>query len=140
GGVRFGVRHHLAVPGHRVQGGTHQIQVAVVAGGGGGGQRGDGGGGADAVPAVRPGPAVVPAVPAPVQEAADHAVRPDVVRDDAVVRRGALAPCAGVLLDPVAVARVAGQDPGVQDEAGGGEVHRVVPLARAGGHRPGQPR
>src|SRR5439155_24097639 len=101
---RFGVRHHLAVLDHCVQGRPHQIQVIVVTGDGGGGQRGDHGGRADAVPAVRPGPAVVPAVPAPVQQAADHPVRPRVVRDDAVVRCGTLTLRAGVLLVTVAVA------------------------------------
>ena len=139
GGVRFGERHHLAAGDHRVQGRAQQIQVAVVAGGGGSGQRGDRGGATDAVPAVRPGPAVVPAVPAPAEQAADHPVRADVVRHDPVVRGGALPPRADVLLDPVPVARVAGQDPGVQDEPGGREVDRGVARAHAGGHLTGQP-
>ncbi len=140
GGVGFGERHQLGLGGQGIQGRAHQIQVTVVAGHGGSCQGGDGGGGAHAVPSVRPGPAVMPSVPAPAEQAADHAVRADVVREDPLVRGGTLAPRADILLDPVPVARVACQDPRVEDEAGGCEVDCGVSRAHARVHRVGQPR
>src|SRR6185437_16385353 len=89
---------------------------------------------------MRPGPAVVPAVPAAIQQAADGAVRADVVRDDAAVGEGALSPRPDVLRDPVLVPRLASEDPGIEHEPGAGEVHGTVADPKAGGHLAGQPR
>ncbi len=74
------------------------------------------------------------AVPAAFQQAADRAVRADVVRDEAAVRLGALPPGADVVDDPVAVALLAGEDPGVEDQPGHGEVDRGVADADALAH------
>ena len=138
--VRLGVGLDQALADDRVEGGPHQVEEGLVAGRGGSRQPGDRGRLADAVPAVRPAPAVVAAVPAAVEPAADHAVRADVVRKHAAVRGRPLLPGSDILRDPVLVALLAGQDPGVQHQAGRREVHGGVPGAEPGRHLAGQPR
>ena len=139
-GVGLGERHDLAVGDDLVQGGADQVEEGVVAGGGGARQGGDHRGVPDAVPAVRPRPAVVPAVPAALQQPADGAVRRDVVRHDPAVGGRALPPRADVLGDPVAVALLAGQDQRVEDQPGRGEVDRGVAGAHPAAHLLAQPR
>ena len=138
--VRLGVGLDQALADDRVEGGPHQVEEGLVAGRGGSRQPGDRGRLTDAVPAVRPAPAVVAAVPAAVEPAADHAVRTDVVRKHAAVRGRPLPPGSDVLRDPVLVALLAGQDPGVQHQAGRREVHGGVPGAEPGRHLACQPR
>ena len=86
---------------------------------------------AQMVPAVRPRPAVVPAVPLAVDVFADLSRQADVVGQDAVVLPGALDPSVGVFLDPSSVLVVAAAQIGVGHHAGSGEVAGHIAAAHA---------
>ncbi|MGC9542288.1 hypothetical protein [Streptomyces sp. UG1] len=139
-GVRVGVGHHLGVTDEGVERGRDHGEVVVVPGDRRRRERRHTGRVTHAVPAVRPGPAVVAAVPAALQQAAHDTVRARVVRDEATVGTGALAPRAHVLDDPVAVAVFARQDPRVEDQPGRGQVDRGVADTHPVPHLRAEPR